>query len=111
MESSEKSPGSIVGCLLRLFWMLLGNTALFFCAFFIGSKPAAFLTFSVFDIVYGAAVTALLAARYIDIRHLNGATVFGTPASMSHYRRYALILIAASIGVWAAAHGVAALRA
>ena len=111
MENPEKNSESPAGCVLRIFWIFPGNLILFFCAFLIGSKPAAFLTFSAFDIAYGATVAALLAARYLDIRHLNGATVFGTPASMSHYRRYALILIAASVGVWAAAHGVAALRA
>lgn len=111
MENPEQRSESAAGCLLRIFWMLPGNLVLFFCAFFIGNKPAAFLAFSAFDIGYGATVAALLAARYVDIRRLNGATVFGTPASMTHYRRYAPILIAVSVGVWAAAHGIAALRA
>ena len=111
MEAPEKRSEPLAGCVLRVFWMVPGNMALFFCAFFIGDKPAAFLRFSGLDIAYGAVVGALLAARYIDIRYQNGATMFGAPASMTHYRRYALILIAASIGVWVAAHGIAALRA
>ena len=111
MEAPEKRSEPPAGCVLRVFWMILGNLVLFFCAFFIADKPGAFLKFSLFDIVFAAVAVALLAARYIDIRYLNGTTAVGAPASMTHYRRYALILVAASVGVWVAAHGIAALRA
>jgi len=111
MESPDKKPDNPFGCLFRVFWMGLGNLALFFCAYFILDRPGPFLALSVLDIAYWAVAAALAVARYVDIRSFGGNTVFGAPASMSDYRRYLLVLIGASICIWAAAHGVAALRA
>ena len=110
MASHDNVSERPAGCLIRLFWMLLGNIALLVCAYLIADRPGDFFTFSALDIVYGTTIVALTVARYVDIRHMSGGTVTGTPASMTIFRRYLVALIAFSVCVWAAAHGVAALR-
>lgn len=99
------------GCLLRLFWMLGGNGVLLFTAFFIGDRPAPFLSLTWRDAVYWATVAALAAARSLDILKMNGQTATGSPASPAHLRRYLAILAVGAAAAWCLAHGVAALRA
>lgn len=103
-DRSEDRPAettSLLGCLIPTFWMLLGNGLLALCAVAIaaGTTP-----FSSADIFYWLTVVCLLAARYVDIRYLEGRTAEGTPATMAHWRRYTLILIAVSVAVWIGAH-------
>ena len=110
MENNDQTSGNPAGCLVRLFWMVIGNGILFLCAIVIADRSASFFSFSVFDIAYWATVAALMTARYIDIRHLNGADGFGRPASMIHLRRYVVGLLIATLCVWLLAHGIAHVR-
>ena len=95
------------GCFLRLFWMLIGNLILLFCAYSITQNRSSF--FSVADAFYWAAVGCLLAVRYADIRYLKGLTADGDPASMAHWRRYAGLVLIASTCLWLVVHAVAVL--
>ena len=93
------------GCLLRIFWMIIGNAILLSCAYGIVQHRSSPL--SVADAFYWAIVGSLLAARYVDIRYLYGLTVEGDPASMADWRRYAVFLVLVATGLWIAVHAVA----
>ncbi|MBN2476080.1 MAG: hypothetical protein JXB62_15825 [Pirellulales bacterium] len=97
------------GCFLRLFWMIVGNFILLFCAIAIAQNPSGWL--GVADAFFWAIVGCLLAARYVDIRRFRGRKADGSPASMADWRRYALLIGGASVVLWLAVHGVAYLGA
>lgn len=99
-EEVSYDPAS--GCLLRLFWMMLGNLALLAAAYAIVVNSAS--TFGLADVFYWVIAGSLLWARYADIRYMKGRTADGEPATMSDWRRYAMFLVAVSAGVWIAAH-------
>lgn len=97
------------GCLLRIFWMMIGNVILLFCAYGIIQNHSGL--FSIADVFYWVFVGSLLAARYADIQHFKGLTADGNPASMAHWRRYAMLLCFIVTVVWFVAHGIAYLGA
>lgn len=92
------------GCLVRMFWMALGNALLLACAAMIAKQKA--WTFSVFDAAFWAIVLLLLAARFVDIRRFHGETTDGKPATMAHLKRYAALLVVIAGVVWGVAHSV-----
>lgn len=97
------------GCLVRLAWMLFGNVALFISAAFIAQHTASL--FSLADLVFWTVAAALLVVRRLDIERFGGQTAMGEPATMAHWRRYAVRLLAVSLVAWALAHGIARLAA
>jgi len=104
-KNDDQKHDAPAGCLLRLFWMIIGNVILLFCASGIIQHRSSL--FSVADAFYWAAVGSLLAARYVDIRHLRGMTGDGDPATMADWHRYAAILGVVSVGLWLVSHAVA----
>jgi hypothetical protein len=48
----------------------------------------------------------LIVARYVDITRFKGDTAYGEPATLAHWRRYALSLLVGSIVVWVVIHGI-----
>ena len=105
-ESTASSSG--LGILLRLFWMIVGNVVLGFSGLHILWGRESF--FSIADITYVAAIPLLIAARYVDIAKFHGTTGTGEPATMAHWRRYALGMLAISVAAWVLLHGIAYLR-
>jgi len=103
-QGSPNSPDSmhLSGCLVRAFWMIVGNVALLFCAFAILRHRGSFL--SVADAIFWAIVFCLGAARFLDVVKLRGHTASGEPASTAHLRRYLLFLLAVSAILWTLAH-------
>ena len=99
---------SVLGILLRLFWMIIGNVVLGFSGLYILWGRESF--FSVFDISYGAVVPLLIVSRYVDIAKFHGATGTGEPATMAHWRRYALGVLVISVAAWVILHGIAFLQ-
>lgn len=93
------------GCFVRLAWMLICNVILAICALSIIKSSGTF--FSLTDLVFWAAVAAAIWLRYMDIARLGGQTVYGHPATMAHWHRYALRFPAAALGIWIIAHIVA----
>lgn len=86
------------GCLsgiLRLYWMAFGNLLLLFAAVSSAKEPSAMGRLGLFLF----SVAALLAVRLIDIRAFAGQTSEGEPATMAHWRRYAIRLLVFS-AVW-----------
>ena len=108
MDNERSAAGtgnaSILGCLIPTFWMLGGNGILAICAVAIAAGERA--TSNAADLCYWLTVGCLLAARYADIRYLGGRTSEGAPASMAHWRRYAVVLVVVSIVLWIVAHSV-----
>ena len=102
-EEQKNNPPA--GCLLRLFWMIIGNVILLSCAYGIVQHHSSFLSLA--DVLYWVVVGFLLAARYVDIRHLHGTTADGDPATMNHWRRYATIVGVVSAGLWLVSHAMA----
>ena len=88
------------GCLLRLFWMVAGNLALLALTLSIFNQGG----FSLLDGVYWFTVAGLAVARYIDVTRFAGLTAEGTPASLIHFRRYAIWLVIVATGLWILVH-------
>ena len=65
--------------------------------------------FSIADAFYWLVVGSVLAARYVDVRYLNGMTADGHPSSWGHWRRYAVLFLAGCTTVWLVLHAAAGL--
>lgn len=105
--SPSPSPSSFTGLLLRTWWMLFGNIALFvvlaLMAFERDELP------SLLDLGFAAVVASLVVARLTDIRWFEGCTAEGARATMAHFRGYVLRLVAGSAAGWGVANSVAVL--
>ena len=98
----KQDDDALGGCLIRLFWMFLGNAMLFLCAMAMAQEASGW--FAPIDALFWVLVGSLLIARYVDIKHFNGTTGDGTAATMADFKRYTLILLVVSIGLWIGAH-------
>jgi len=49
----------------------------------------------------------MVIVRFADIRYLHGETYHGEPATMSHFRRYLLLMPIVALGIWILAHALA----
>lgn len=94
-----------VGLLIRLYWMLFGNSALLILALFIATHKYDMLL--VASLAYFAIIVSMVVVRYVDIRFFNGETVDGRPATMEHWRRYAMIIAIAGLAAWLVALAIA----
>lgn len=88
------SPASTV---LRLYWALVGHAVVYLSLATIVARHARFP--STLDLVIWAAVALMLVARHVDIVRYGGQTLYGEPATLTQFRRYAATLV----GVTAAA--------
>jgi hypothetical protein len=102
MQTQDQKYDSSSGCLIHLFWLIVGNVALLIVAgqilFHTGGR------FSVFDAIYWLFVVLILAARYADIRFFKGTTVDGKPSTLEDLRRHATILIISAGVIWITIH-------
>jgi hypothetical protein len=48
-------------------------------------------------------VVGLIEARYVDIARFNGQTTEGKLTPIAHWRRYAVLMLVISAGLWALA--------
>lgn len=92
------------GCFVRLVWMLLGNIVLAISAISI-AKHSSLL--SAADAVFWGTVVVLIWVRHIDVARLHGQTAAGQPATMAHWRRYAILLVSLSSLLWIVVHAIA----
>jgi hypothetical protein len=102
MPTQDEGQQSASGCLLRLFWLFLGNGVLGIAAAKLALHPRGW--FASLDAIYWVAVALLVAARYADIRYFRGTTAEGAPATLADWRRYAFILVLSAGVVWLAVH-------
>jgi len=102
MDSENPTAGG-PGCLVRMFWMVIGNFALVLTAVRIGQDHPGF-SLSGFDALFWAIAVTLPVTRYVDIRFLHGQTADSRPATMEDWRRYAAVVIGASLLLWLGVH-------
>jgi hypothetical protein len=93
---------SVFGLFAKFFWTLLGNAILFFTAISIYHHKGQI--FHTADIVFWVTAATLILVRYLDIKFWNGLTVTGMPASMTHWLKYAVVLLVCSTIVWIILH-------
>jgi len=101
-QASERA--GLSGLLARATWMFWGNGALYILGVAIAMGSAAL---SAIDLAFWGTVALLIGIRYWDIKKLHGLTATCEPATMSHWRRYAVKLSALSLIGWAVAHAIA----
>lgn len=92
------------GGFARLYWMMLGNAAALMTALAIARMPT--WTISWRDVLYGVFVGGLVGVRWFDITRLAGRTADGTPATMSDWRRFSLVVLAVGGAAWFYAQSV-----
>ena len=98
-----RSPENELGCLLRVYWMILGNALLAAAAYKIVQTEGEL---TLVDLVYWLLVGSLITVRYVDIRFVRGRTSEGQPATMKDWRQYTFGVLAASATLWFVAHGL-----
>lgn len=98
MQDAKDTHLSGAGFFIRLDWLFLGNALLFCLLVFIIEKRLPLPSF--WDSVYLAPLISLIVSRYGDIRFLNGQTGEGKPATMAHWRRYAILISLVGVGAW-----------
>ncbi len=92
---NKTNPTPMAGFFIRIYWMLYGNIITIFIALYILLKnPESSTLLSIF---YFLNIACLVFLRYVDIRYLNGMTTECEPATMSHWKKYSIILIISSI--------------
>lgn len=102
MEAKQQSFSPAAGGLIRLFWTLLGNAALFILAVYSFERQAQSL--SIFDGLYCLILVLTVLLRFIDIRWLKGETVFGQPASMTDFRKHVAVSLPVFLVLLGLAH-------
>ena len=108
--SHRQAPASGGHPFLRVWWMAVGNAVFLFSALYLAMAGRGW-RLSVLDIVFWAAVVSLLFARFLDVSWYRGATSTGEPATMAHWRRYAVRLLVISVALWVGAHFVSRVSA
>ncbi len=87
----DKAPGCF-GVLIRLFWLYGGVVILIFSGVDIALRGNRAFTI----VLYWLAVVAIMVARFVDIRFFHGETYNGKPATMKHWRRHVVLILAFS---------------
>jgi hypothetical protein len=78
--------------LTRLFWIFGGTVTLIYCLIYIILRKATFAVY----LIYILATISLVVVRFVDIKYFKGEKMNGEPASLSHWRRYTLLLLICS---------------
>lgn len=103
MDSQSPKSGRTSGCLVRLFWMGVGNFVLVLAAIGIFQNASGF-TLTAMDLLLWGTALSLLVVRYVDIRYLAGETSDNRPATMADWRRYAAAVLGVSLVLCVGAH-------
>ncbi len=91
-----------LGCIPRIFWMMMGPLGLFLALVSVGLSAG----WSVADLAYWVLVVLLIVARYVDVVRFKGQTADGEPATSAHLRRYILSVLALGVALWVAARAL-----
>ena len=93
---------SSAGCLVRVYWMFVGNALIGSSAIVIAKNRDGLFSWG--DIILPLAAISVIVARYYDVARFRGLTATGKQATPSQWRRYAVIISAVAIVLWIAAH-------
>lgn len=99
-NNPEHTSGNSLLC--RLYWFAIGNVIVVLLAMKIVTHKIQ-IPF-LFDFFYWLAAISLIVTRFIDIRYLNGQTVESEPATMTHWKKYAVGVFLISLCIWIIAH-------
>ena len=102
IDQTTEKYDSIFSLIVKIFWTLFGNVILIVSVVLIFQRKDRM--FHTADGVFWGTVAALVLARYLDIKLYNGLTATGQPASMSHWRKYAVVLLICSAVLWVLLH-------
>jgi hypothetical protein len=83
--------------------MLLGNALVALFAYGIVERGGVITGM---DMFYWLGAASLVIVRYVDIRFLGGKTAEGERATMKHWQRYSLRVLAVSVILWLVTHGL-----
>lgn len=100
-ETSESSRGS--GCLIRTFWMAIGNLVLILSSIGILQSHSGW-SLTTLDVVFWLTVLSLPVARLIDIRYFHGQTADSRPATMADWQRYSASVVGIGFALWLGVH-------
>jgi hypothetical protein len=84
------------GLLVRVYWLVFGNLALFGAALYAAGRPLL----SWPGLAFWAIATSLVAVRVVDVKLLDGRTSAGEPATGADLRRYTARVLVASGLLW-----------
>ena len=101
-NQANSAQESGLGMLVRIFWMMFGNLILILLL--VGIFYSEKRSLSLKDYIYWVIVILLIITRYVDIKYLGGLTAKGSPASISVWYRYAIVLVIGSGSLWGLAH-------
>lgn len=104
-NTSDDPPTAPAGCLLRLVWTMGGSAAIYLALANIAATRPPLP--SSLDFVVGVTLMVMLAARWFDITRCSGRTLDGEPATLWHWRRYAVLLVSSTLATWSLAHWIA----
>ena len=106
---SDPNPTKTTGCLkalVRISWLLVGNGVLFFLAF----AMVVHKNRIAYDLAYWIVVVTLIGIRLLDIKKFAGETANFEPATMAHWRKYAIQVIIIALFGYILAKGLSYLN-
>lgn len=103
-DQSLSEPTGCLPVLLRTTWLMWGNFALLLCAAFVAQGIAPPLA----DLLFLLVAAGVIGIRYLDIARYHGSTSDGEPATLAHWRRYAIAMVLVSAVLWTFARVAAA---
>jgi hypothetical protein len=101
-STSSSFPSNTTGCLVRVFWMAGGPLLAIASAIVIAERQNGFLGAA--DAVFVVSLSLMVLLRWIDVRRLDGRTVFGDKATPADWRRHAITIICLGLVAWGTAH-------
>ena len=108
LNTRESASSGLPGCLTRIVWFFGGYAVLFMLSAKIVVDRSPLPSYR--DAAFWSVAVAIIVLRYVDIRYLHGDTGDGKPATMQHWRRYAVFVAIGSLLLWLATRGIVWLR-
>ena len=102
-ESDDTQRG--FGTTIRIYWTLITNVTLGILAIGISNRHSGINSLDVFYLI---TVVLLIAVRYCDIKYFTGSS--DKRVTMADWRKYVLLLLLITGGMWLAAHGLSLLK-
>jgi hypothetical protein len=84
----SESKGGCLPALFRLAW-IFGGIVIIYCGLFVAQAKGGVIA----DLLLWVLTLGIILVRFIDIRYLKGETRDNKPATMKHWRRYALMML------------------
>lgn len=104
-EATTPSVPTGASVLLRLFWLLGGNAAIYLSLATIALTRPPLPSW--LDAIIAATLALMLVARHADIVRHDGRRFDNDPATLRDWNRWATLLVFITLAVWVLAHLVA----